>query len=98
MKNIYCYVAKDGYAARVADTRSYDAVRCVARSIRVVLEWHSYSSYPSYSKYRAVHSKDILSRWTFPLVPDDNHPGGHSYEHLRGNKYIAKDNSVSLSR
>lgn len=27
MKNIYCYVAKDGYAARVADTRSYDAVR-----------------------------------------------------------------------
>ena len=29
MKNIYCYVAKDGYAARVADTRSYDAVRCV---------------------------------------------------------------------
>ncbi|TFK83474.1 nucleotide-diphospho-sugar transferase [Polyporus arcularius HHB13444] len=69
MKNIYCYVAKDGYAARVADTRSYDAV-----------------------------SKDILSRWTFPLVPDNNHPGGHSYEHLRGNKYIAKDNSVSLSR
>lgn len=27
IKNIYCYVAKDGYAARVADTRSYDAVR-----------------------------------------------------------------------
>ncbi|KAI0375033.1 nucleotide-diphospho-sugar transferase [Pilatotrama ljubarskyi] len=69
MKNIYCYVAKDGYAARVADTRSYDAV-----------------------------SKDILARWTFPLVPDDNHPGGHAYEHLRGNKYIAKDNSVVLSR
>ncbi|EIW60017.1 translation initiation factor eIF2B catalytic subunit epsilon [Trametes versicolor FP-101664 SS1] len=69
IKNIYCYVAKDGYAARVADTRSYDAV-----------------------------SKDILSRWTFPLVPDDNHPGGHSYEHLRGNKYIAKGNSVVLSR
>ncbi|KAH9951874.1 nucleotide-diphospho-sugar transferase [Amylocystis lapponica] len=69
MKNIYCYVAKEGYAARVADTRSYDAV-----------------------------SKDILSRWTFPLVPDDNHPGGHSYEHLRGNRYVAKGNSVTLSR
>ncbi|KAI0665130.1 nucleotide-diphospho-sugar transferase [Cubamyces menziesii] len=69
MKNIYCYVAKDGYAARVADTRSYDSI-----------------------------SKDILARWTFPLVPDDNHPGGHAYEHLRGNKYIAKDNSVVLSR
>ncbi|KIJ68987.1 hypothetical protein HYDPIDRAFT_36093 [Hydnomerulius pinastri MD-312] len=69
MKNIYCYIAKEGYAARVKDTKSYDSI-----------------------------SKDILSRWTFPLVPDDNHPGGHSYEHLRGNKYIAKDNSVVLSR
>ncbi|KAI6028776.1 nucleotide-diphospho-sugar transferase [Pisolithus orientalis] len=69
MKNIHCYIAKDGYAARVKDTRSYDAI-----------------------------SKDILSRWTFPLVPDDNHPGGHSYEHIRGNKYIAKDNTVALSR
>ena len=43
-------------------------------------------------------SKDILSRWTFPLVPDDNHPGGHIYEHTRGNRYIAKDNSVVLAR
>lgn len=29
MKNIYCYIAKSGYAARVKDTRSYDAVRFV---------------------------------------------------------------------
>ncbi|KAJ7098016.1 nucleotide-diphospho-sugar transferase [Mycena belliarum] len=69
MKNIYCYVAQDGYAARVKDTKSYDSV-----------------------------SKDILSRWTFPLVPDDNHPGGHVYKHARGNKYIAADNSVALAR
>jgi translation initiation factor eIF-2B subunit epsilon len=69
MKNIYCYIAKEGYAARVQDTRSYDAI-----------------------------SKDILSRWTFPLVPDDNHPGGQAYDHLRGNKYVPKDNSVVLSR
>ncbi|KAG8217822.1 hypothetical protein J3R82DRAFT_5987 [Butyriboletus roseoflavus] len=69
MKNIYCYIAKDGYAARVKDTKSYDSI-----------------------------SKDILSRWTFPLVPDDNHPAGHSYDHLRGNKYIAADGSVILSR
>lgn len=27
MKSIHCYVLKEGYAARVADTRSYDAVR-----------------------------------------------------------------------
>lgn len=69
MKDIYCYIIKEGYASRVSDTRSYDSV-----------------------------SKDILSRWTFPLVPDDNHPGGHAYEYLRGNTYIAKDNSVVLSR
>ncbi|TFK54991.1 nucleotide-diphospho-sugar transferase [Heliocybe sulcata] len=69
MKNIHCYIAKEGYAARVKDTKSYDSI-----------------------------SKDILARWTFPLVPDDNHPGGHSYEHLRGNRYIAKDNTVILSR
>lgn len=69
MKNIHCYVVKEGYAARVKDTKSYDSI-----------------------------SKDILSRWTFPLVPDDNHPGGHAYEHLRGNRYIAKDNTVVLSR
>ena len=69
MKSIHCYIAKDGYAARAKDTRSYDSV-----------------------------SKDILSRWTFPLVPDDNHPDGQVYEHLRGNRYIAKDNSVVLAR
>ncbi|KAH9484230.1 putative translation initiation factor eIF-2B subunit epsilon [Psilocybe cubensis] len=69
MKNIYCYVAEEGYAARVQDTRSYASI-----------------------------SKDILSRWTFPLVPDDNHPGGHIYEHTRGNRYIAKDNTVVLAR
>ncbi|KAJ3516892.1 hypothetical protein NLJ89_g845 [Agrocybe chaxingu] len=69
MKNIYCYVAEEGYAARVQDTRSYESI-----------------------------SKDILSRWTFPLVPDDNHPGGHIYDHTRGNRYIAKDNTVVLAR
>jgi hypothetical protein len=29
MKNIHCYVAKDGYAARVQDTRSYESIRCL---------------------------------------------------------------------
>jgi hypothetical protein len=29
MKNIHCYIAKEGYAARVQDTRSYDAIRYV---------------------------------------------------------------------
>lgn len=87
MKNIYCYVAKEGYAARVQDTRSYDAIRFVFTSKGSVL----------LSSTRLI-SKDILSRWTFPLVPDDNHPGGHAYDHLRGNRYVPKDNSVVLSR
>lgn len=46
--------------------------------------------------YAAV-SRDIIGRWCFPLVPDDNHPGGHQYEHLPGNRYLAKD-KVTLSR
>ncbi|TFY50681.1 hypothetical protein EVG20_g11387, partial [Dentipellis fragilis] len=80
MKNIYCYVAKEGYAARVKDTRSYDAIRSPTNAF-------------------VRFSKDILSRWTFPLVPDDNFPGDVAYEHLRGNSYIAKGGAgVSLSR
>ena len=31
-------------------------------------------------------------------MPDDNHPAGQAYDHLRGNKYVPKDNSVVLSR
>lgn len=47
MKNIHCYVAKDGYAARVADTRSYDAVRYVSllRSDHVTICF-PFSSHP----------------------------------------------------
>ena len=33
MKNIFCHVAKEGYAARVQDTRSYDAIRSGITSI-----------------------------------------------------------------
>jgi len=29
MKSIHCYVAEEGYAARVQDTRSYESIRCV---------------------------------------------------------------------
>ncbi|EAU88454.1 translation initiation factor eif-2b [Coprinopsis cinerea okayama7 len=69
MKSIHLYVAQDGYAARVRDTKSYESI-----------------------------SKDILSRWTFPLVPDDNYPGSTRYEHTRGNRYLAKDKSPILAR
>jgi translation initiation factor eIF-2B subunit epsilon len=88
MKNIHLYVAKDGYAARVQDTRSYDSVRSVG-----CLELCSFVSI-----LKCHNSKDILSRWTFPLVPDDNYPGGPVYEHRRGNRYIAKDGTIVLAR
>jgi translation initiation factor eIF-2B subunit epsilon len=87
MKNIYTYVAKDGYAARVQDTKSYDAIRFVDLPVL------------SFCKFMfPASSKDILSRWTFPLVPDNNHPSSHAYEHRRGNKYFPRDNTVVLSR
>jgi len=87
MKNIYAYVAKDGYAARVQDTKSYDAVRFVGFLVLLFCRLT-----------RSALSKDILSRWTFPLVPDNNHPSPHAYEHRRGNKYFPRDNTVVLSR
>lgn len=37
MKNIHCYIAKEGYAARVQDTRSYDAIRFVFTPVVVGL-------------------------------------------------------------
>ena len=40
MKNIYTYIAKDGYAARVQDTKSYDAIRFVNFSVPPVLQTH----------------------------------------------------------
>ncbi|KDQ60712.1 hypothetical protein JAAARDRAFT_190866 [Jaapia argillacea MUCL 33604] len=81
-----------------------DFVRGVLTSDLLMKNIHCYVVNDGYAarvkdtkSYDSV-SKDILSRWTFPLVPDDNHPGGHVYEQLRGNKYIAKDNTVILSR
>lgn len=87
MKNIYTYVTKNGYAARVQDTKSYDAIRFVDFSVPLLFVFSSFTL-----------SKDILSRWTFPLVPDNNHPSSHAYEHRRGNKYFPRDNTVVLSR
>lgn len=85
MKNIHCYVAKEGYAARVKDTKSYATIRWVR-----IHSWRN--------TVDVEGSKDILSRWSFPLVPDDNHPSGHVYQHRRGNRYVPRDNSVTLAR
>lgn len=56
-----------GYAARVRDTRSYDAI-----------------------------SRDVLGRWTYPLVPDAHMPGGETYGLRQELRYVAQD--VVLSR
>jgi hypothetical protein len=40
MKNIYCYIAKEGYAARVQDTRSYDAIRFVLTTFLQPIGFH----------------------------------------------------------
>lgn len=45
--------------------------------------------------YDAI-SKDILSRWTYPLCPDTNLLSGHSYELRKGSLYQEK--GVTLAR
>jgi translation initiation factor eIF-2B subunit epsilon len=37
--------------------------------------------------YAAI-SRDVVQRWTFPLVPDANFSGGTRYAHQRGNIYL----------
>lgn len=45
--------------------------------------------------YEAV-SKDVLARWTYPLVPDSNLLAGQSYKYWRGG--LCKENGVVLAR
>jgi translation initiation factor eIF-2B subunit epsilon len=45
--------------------------------------------------YDAV-SKDVLGRWTYPLVPDSNLLAGQSYKYSRGG--ICKEDGVILAR
>jgi translation initiation factor eIF-2B subunit epsilon len=45
--------------------------------------------------YEAV-SKDVLGRWTYPLVPDSNLVAGQTYKFERGGLY--KENGVILAR
>jgi len=43
-----------------------------------------------------IYSKDVISRWTFPLTPDSNIQQGDNYRHSRNQIY--KDQSVILAR
>ncbi|TIC15326.1 nucleotide-diphospho-sugar transferase [Wallemia mellicola] len=65
-KTIHMHTIEDetgGYAGRVMDGRSYDAI-----------------------------SKDIISRWTYPMVPDESMPDSERLHHQRGHRYFGKDN------
>lgn len=89
MKSIHCHIISDGYAARAKDTKSYASITWV----------HVLQFIVSSTDFPFVHSKDILSRWTFPLVPDDNLPGpSNGYEHRRGNIYLARSDPPVLAR
>ncbi|KAG8895449.1 hypothetical protein FRC01_012355, partial [Tulasnella sp. 417] len=56
-----------------------------------------YASRVRNTRSYAAISKDIITRRTFPLVPDDNHLGGDRFDQRRGYVYVSK-NRVSLSR
>jgi translation initiation factor eIF-2B subunit epsilon len=46
-------------------------------------------------EYEAI-SKDVLGRWTYPLVPDSNLVHGQSYKYSRGG--VCKEDGVILAR
>ena len=64
---IHTHITSEGYAARVKNLQSYDAV-----------------------------SKDIVSRWAYPLCPDVNIISDQSYQMHKGNVY--KEDRVVLAR
>lgn len=60
-----------------------------------VVEDHYAARVFNLQSYEAV-SKDVLGRWTYPLVPDSNLVAGQSYKFERGG--LCKENGVILAR
>ncbi|KAH7382805.1 nucleotide-diphospho-sugar transferase [Cadophora sp. MPI-SDFR-AT-0126] len=60
-----------------------------------VVEEHYAARVFNLQSYEAV-SKDVLGRWTYPLVPDSNLLAGQSYRFERGG--LCKENGVILAR
>ncbi|RUP09755.1 hypothetical protein BC936DRAFT_140066, partial [Jimgerdemannia flammicorona] len=85
-KTIYTHIISDEYAGRVKNGQIYDSI-----SVAVL----SYALSPS-PLASCCDSKDVLSRWTFPMVPDSNLQEDDAYEHLHGGIY--KEQNVVLSR
>lgn len=84
-KTIYCHIPSKGYSARVRDTRSYAATRFVHIYLIKITAEHLV-------KFFLACSQDVLSRRTFPLVPDDT----PEFRFKRGHVYVS--GQVSLSR
>ena len=60
-----------------------------------IVKDHHAARVRSLRAYHAV-SRDVVSRWTYPLVPDSNLLRGHTYRFQRGNIY--KEEGISLAR
>lgn len=60
-----------------------------------IVEDHYAARVFNLQSYEAV-SKDVLGRWTYPLVPDSNLVAGQSYKFERGG--LCKENGVLLAR
>ncbi|PPJ59459.1 hypothetical protein CBER1_02408 [Cercospora berteroae] len=64
---VHTHIAREGYAARVLNLRSFDSI-----------------------------SKDVISRWSYPLTPDTNMVAGQSFQLYKGNVY--REEGVQLAR
>jgi translation initiation factor eIF-2B subunit epsilon len=60
-----------------------------------IVEDHYAARVFNLQSYEAI-SKDVLGRWTYPLVPDSNLLAGQSYKFERGG--LCKENGVALAR
>ncbi|RDL32528.1 uncharacterized protein BP5553_08984 [Venustampulla echinocandica] len=60
-----------------------------------IVEEHYAARAFNLQSYEAI-SKDVLGRWTYPLVPDSNLISGQSYKFERGG--LCKENGVMLAR
>ncbi|CZR57467.1 related to GCD6-translation initiation factor eIF2b epsilon, 81 kDa subunit [Phialocephala subalpina] len=60
-----------------------------------IVEEHYAARVFNLQSYESV-SKDVLGRWTYPLVPDSNLIAGQSYKFERGG--LCKENGVILAR
>jgi translation initiation factor eIF-2B subunit epsilon len=62
----------------------------------IIEEGHYAARVRNLHSYDSV-SKDILSRWTFPMTPDSNIMAEGTYSYAKGNVYVEEEVDVALS-